>query len=152
MDILKLLLPQPLRRLRVRRYRTVDGQWGAGFVSAPAGWYVVLYRWVLTTRPVDDPDLELVYETRDEDGRFVRPHPGETLGELLDERGWSVADLANEAHLPSTYVTDVILGVEDVDEAAAKKIARATGTNKQFWLNLQSMHDQDVAARDAANS
>lgn len=143
MDILKLLLPQPLRRLRVRRYRTVDGQWGAGFVSAPAGWYVVLYRWVLTTRPVDDPDLELVYE--DDARSFVRPHPGETLGELLDERGWSIADLANEAQLPSTYVADVVMGADDIHLEAARKIARATGTNRRFWLNLQAMHDQDVA-------
>lgn len=68
-------------------------------------------------------------------------HPGEHLGEYLEENGWSQAELARRAGLTPKLVSEVINGKNPVTPETALKLEVATGLKAEIWLGLQSSWD-----------
>ena len=67
--------------------------------------------------------------------RLPTIHPGEMLrDEFLEPLGISVYKLAKSINVPRSRANDIVLG-------------RYIGTTAEFWINLQSSHDLDVAER-----
>lgn len=97
----------------------------------------------------EDLDREMVDFSDVASGRRLPPvHPGEILREeYLKPLALSVYRLARELKMPRPRLNDVVLGRRAVTIDTALRLARYLGTTPEFWLNLQSRYDLDVAGR-----
>ena len=64
-------------------------------------------------------------------------HPGETLAEVLEERGITCAELADRTGFPIMYIRNVIAGKDDISEDFAKSLEQTLDISHSFWRNLQ---------------
>ncbi|HUD97988.1 MAG TPA: HigA family addiction module antitoxin [Bryobacteraceae bacterium] len=73
-------------------------------------------------------------------------HPGETLREdFLKPLGLTANRLATELFVPVTRVNDLVRGRRSITADTALRLARYFGTTPQFWMNLQSNYDLELA-------
>ncbi len=82
-------------------------------------------------------------------GRRLPPvHPGEILrDEFLTPMKLSVYRLARALKISRPRLNDIVLGRRGVTTDTALRLGRYFGTTPEFWINLQSRHDLDVAER-----
>jgi len=79
-------------------------------------------------------------------------HPGETLREdFLKPLGLSVNRLAAELFVPVTRMNDIARGRRAITADTSLRLARYFGTTPQFWMNLQTNYDLELA-EDARGS
>jgi len=71
-------------------------------------------------------------------------HPGETIAEVLEERGISQAELAAGTGVSTAYVCNVIAGKKDISARFAYALEYVLGVPKSFWLNLQAHYDAQL--------
>ena len=64
-------------------------------------------------------------------------HPGDTLGEVLRERGWSAARLARVTGRSSVLIRLILNGKANITEKVAIDLERATGVSAEFWMIRQ---------------
>ena len=78
-------------------------------------------------------------------------HPGETLREdFLEPLGLSANRLAIELHVPVTRINDIAHGRRSITADTALRLSRYFGTSPQFWINLQTNYDLEVASDASA--
>lgn len=76
----------------------------------------------------------------------MRPvHPGEILGEELDELGISAEALASALAIPTDRVTAILQEKSGVSADTALRLSRYLGTTPQLWLNLQKTFELRMA-------
>ena len=76
----------------------------------------------------------------------MRPvHPGEILGEELQELGMSANALAKELGVPTNRITAILRGRRGVTADTALRLSCYFGTTPQLWLNLQQTFELRVA-------
>jgi len=76
----------------------------------------------------------------------MRPvHPGEILGEELDELGISAEALASALAIPTDRVTAVLQKKSGISADTALRLSRYLGTTPQLWLNLQKTFELRMA-------
>ncbi len=82
-------------------------------------------------------------------GRRLPPvHPGEILrDEFLRPLALSVYRLARALKIPRPRLNDIVLGRRGVTTDTALRLGHYFGTTPEFWINLQTRHDLDVAER-----
>ena len=68
-------------------------------------------------------------------------HPGEILGDGLDEVGMSANALSKALGAPANRVTKILNGQRDVSTDTALRLAHYFGTTPQLWLNLQETRE-----------
>lgn len=71
-------------------------------------------------------------------------HPGETIADLLEERGMSQKELAKRSGVSEPFLSDVIRGKKDISKSLAKGLEYALGTPGSFWLNLPANYDAEL--------
>ena len=74
-------------------------------------------------------------------------HPGEILGEELQELGITATELARQLAVPPNRITQIIQGRRSITGDTALRLAHWFGTDPQFWLNLQSSYEIDMAVQ-----
>ena len=67
------------------------------------------------------------------------------MAEFLDELGVSQYRLAKTIGVPPRRINEIVHGRRAVTADTALRIGRALGMTPEFWLNLQRMHDLDLA-------
>ena len=73
-------------------------------------------------------------------------HPGETLREdFLKPLGLAANRLAIELRVPVTRVNDIVRSKRAITADTALRLARYFGTTPQFWMNLQTNYDLELA-------
>jgi len=72
-------------------------------------------------------------------------HPGEHLAEILDELGISQYRLAKAIGVPPRRINEIVHGRRSITADTALRIGQALGMTPEFWLNLQKLHDLDLA-------
>ena len=72
-------------------------------------------------------------------------HPGEHLAEILDELGISQYRLAKAIGAPPRRINEIVHGRRSITADTALRIGKALGMTPEFWLNLQKLHDLDLA-------
>lgn len=72
-------------------------------------------------------------------------NPGETLLEVLEERGLRQADLVRATGFTAKHVNQVIKGRAHIGVEFALALEVALGIDAQFWMNLQTQHDIALA-------
>lgn len=77
-------------------------------------------------------------------------HPGEILREeLMVPLGLSINGLARALRVPVTRIGDIVHERRGISADTALRLARYFGSTPQFWLNLQSHYDLQIAEREA---
>ena len=71
-------------------------------------------------------------------------HPGETISDLLEERGMTQKELAQRAGVSEAFLSDVIHGKKDISKGLAMGLEYAFGVPGSFWLNLQANYDAEL--------
>ncbi|HEY1612169.1 MAG TPA: HigA family addiction module antitoxin [Rhizomicrobium sp.] len=73
-------------------------------------------------------------------------HPGEILLEdFLKPMGVSQYRLAQAMSVPPRRINEIVQGLRAVSADTALRLGRAFGMESEFWLNLQSRYDLEVA-------
>ena len=82
-------------------------------------------------------------------GRRLPPvHPGEILrDEFLAPMALSVYRLAQAIKVSRPILNDIVLTRRAVTTDTALRLGRYFGTTPEFWMNLQTRYDLDVAER-----
>jgi len=79
-------------------------------------------------------------------------HPGEVLlEEFLKPWGLSQNRLAQHMSITTARLNEIVRGKRGVTGDTALRLARATNTTPEFWLNLQALYNLETA-RDALGS
>ncbi len=72
-------------------------------------------------------------------------HPGEILGDELEELGLSSAELARLIEVPANRVSQIISGRRAISADTALRLGRYFGTSADLWMNLQKTYELDRA-------
>ena len=75
-------------------------------------------------------------------------HPGELLRDELQEIGVSLNELARALRVPMNRISAIVNGNRAITVDTAMRLARYFGTSPQYWLNLQSAYDLEVAEQE----
>jgi antitoxin HigA-1 len=75
-------------------------------------------------------------------------HPGEILQEDLADVGMSINELARAIHVPVNRLSRLIRRERGVTADTALRLAAFWGTSARYWMNLQTLYELDVAARE----
>jgi addiction module HigA family antidote len=74
-------------------------------------------------------------------------HPGEILKEeFLVPYGLSANRLAKAIGVPTNRITEIVNGTRNITGETAVLLGHAFGTTPEFWLNLQSRYELDLAS------
>lgn len=97
----------------------------------------------------EDLDRQAIDFSEIATGQLLPPvHPGEILrDELLVPLGLSVYRLARALKIPRPRLNDIVRGRRGVTVDTALRLGRYFGTTPEFWIDLQTRHDLDVAGR-----
>lgn len=71
--------------------------------------------------------------------------PGDTILEVLEERGWTQADLAERTGYSRKHINLLIKGGAGITEEAALKLERVLGSTAGFWLNREAQYREALA-------
>jgi antitoxin HigA-1 len=72
-------------------------------------------------------------------------HPGHILAEDLADMGISINRLARDTRMPVSRASEIVNGKRAISAETALRLARFFGTSPEYWLNLQTKYDLDVA-------
>ena len=75
-------------------------------------------------------------------------HPGRLLKRELAARELSANRFALAIRVPSGRITDILHGKRGVTPDTALRFARFFGNSADFWMNLQTRYDLDVAEKE----
>ena len=80
-------------------------------------------------------------------GARLKPvHPGEILREeFLVPLGISMNKLALDLHVPAPRIGEIVHRRRGITSDTALRLARYFDTTPNFWMNLQTAYDLDVA-------
>ena len=73
-------------------------------------------------------------------------HPGEILREqFMADFGVSINRLARDLRVPPTRIGEIVNERRAITPDTALRLARYFGTTAEFWMDLQTAYDLDVA-------
>lgn len=78
-------------------------------------------------------------------------HPGETLKEILEDRGMSQRELAARTGVTESYISSVVNCQKAISVSFAKKLEYALDIDASFWINLQANYDKELADFEEIN-
>jgi antitoxin HigA-1 len=72
-------------------------------------------------------------------------HPGEILADELEEMELSAKQLADVLEVPPNRLYQLLAGKRSMTADTALRLARYFGMSADFWMNLQSAYELDLA-------
>lgn len=75
--------------------------------------------------------------------------PGDTIADLLEERGWSQQELAQRLDYSEKHVSQLINGKVPLTEDAATRLNSVLGAPVGFWLKREAQYREQLAKLDA---
>ena len=80
------------------------------------------------------------------DERLAPVTPGDVLREeFMVPLNLSARALARDMDVPPNRITEIMNGERAVTAETALRLARRFSTSAEFWMNLQTIHDLEVA-------
>lgn len=71
-------------------------------------------------------------------------HPGETIADLIEDRGITQKELAQKIGISEEILNDVIHGRRGISKELAMGLERAIDVPCSFWMNLQSNYEEEL--------
>lgn len=78
-------------------------------------------------------------------------HPGEILGDELEELRKTPTELARELHVPANRISQLVAGKRGMTANTALRLEKWLGVSASFWLNLQKRYELDIARAGASD-
>lgn len=75
--------------------------------------------------------------------------PGESISDLLEERGWTQSDLAIRTGFTTKHINLLLKGNAAISEEAALKFERVLGSTARFWLSMETQYREHLARAEA---
>lgn len=75
--------------------------------------------------------------------------PGESIADLMEERGWTQTDLATRTGFTPKHVNLLLKGKAPISEDTALRLERVLGSTARFWLNLEAQYREHLARQQA---
>ena len=72
-------------------------------------------------------------------------HPGEILSDELEETGLSAKKLADVIEVPPNRLYQILAGKRNLTADTALRLGQYFGMSAEFWMNLQSAYELDLA-------
>jgi antitoxin HigA-1 len=82
--------------------------------------------------------------------KFPPVHPGQLLAEDLRDAGISMNQLAKAIQVPMNRISAIVNGQRGITGDTAVRLARYWGTTAEYWMNLQSRYELEVAQENLA--
>ena len=79
-------------------------------------------------------------------------HPGETIADVLEERGITQTELAARTGASPVYVSSVISGTKNISSNFAMALEYALDVPKSFWLKLQANYAAELLKLNEART
>ena len=79
-------------------------------------------------------------------------HPGEILADELQEIGLSAKRLAEVLQVPPNRLYQLLAGKRSMTADTALRLSRYFGTSADFWMNLQSAYELDLARQQTGKA
>jgi addiction module HigA family antidote len=79
-------------------------------------------------------------------------HPGEILSDELGEIGLSAKKLADVIEVPPNRLYQLLAGKRNVTADTALRLGQYFGMSAEFWMNLQSAYELDLARQQAGKT
>ena len=84
--------------------------------------------------------------------RLPAIHPGEILREDLQDMQIGINQLARDLRVPVNRISAIANGKRSITADTAMRLARYFGTSAQYWMNLQTSYDLEVAGQTSGTS
>ncbi|MEK6749522.1 MAG: HigA family addiction module antitoxin [Pseudomonadota bacterium] len=75
--------------------------------------------------------------------------PGDSIADLLEERGWSQTDLATRTGFTKKHVHMLLQGKAPISEDTALKLERVLGSSARFWMSLETQYREQLLRHEA---
>lgn len=82
---------------------------------------------------------------------WVSP-PGDTILDLIEERGWTQAELASRLGYTEKHISQLINGKVPLTDEAALRLERVLGSNAGFWLAREAKYREHSARLEAVKT
>jgi HTH-type transcriptional regulator/antitoxin HigA len=82
---------------------------------------------------------------------WVSP-PGHSILDLIEERGWTQAELAARLGYTEKRVSQLVNGKVPLIDDAALRLERILGSNAAFWLSREAKYREHCARLEAARA
>lgn len=79
-------------------------------------------------------------------------HPGETLEEILENKGITQKELANVTGFSPSFINNVISGKKNISAKFAAKLEYALRIPCSYWIKLQAYYDAEIAKFEELNN
>jgi addiction module HigA family antidote len=79
-------------------------------------------------------------------------HPGEILGDELEQIGLTAKKLAGVIEVPPNRLYQILAGKRNITADTALRLGRYFGMSADFWMNLQSAYELDLARQQSGKS
>src|SRR5450756_1071356 len=79
-------------------------------------------------------------------------HPGEILSDELEEIGLSAKRLADMIKVPPNRLYQLLAGKRSMTADTALRLSRYFGMSADFWMNLQSAFELDLARQQSGKA
>ncbi|MBK9166482.1 MAG: HigA family addiction module antidote protein [Bryobacterales bacterium] len=76
-------------------------------------------------------------------------HPGEILADELGEIGLTAKKLADVIEVPPNRLYQILAGKRNMTADTSLRLAQYFGTSADFWMNLQSAYELDLARKES---
>lgn len=76
---------------------------------------------------------------------LVAFHPGQYIGELIEDYQISQKEFAEKLGLSPKTISKLVNGEESISNDLAQKLEKLTNISMKTWLNLQASYDRKVA-------
>jgi HTH-type transcriptional regulator/antitoxin HigA len=70
--------------------------------------------------------------------------PGDLIEEVLEEYGWTRAELAQRLDFSAKHVNELLKGRASITADTAERLERVLGHDAGFWLRLEANYQQDL--------
>jgi antitoxin HigA-1 len=79
-------------------------------------------------------------------------HPGEILAGELEEMDLTAKKLAGLLEVPPNRLYQILAGKRNITAGTALRLARYFGMSPDFWMNLQSAYELDLARQQSGKA
>ena len=79
-------------------------------------------------------------------------HPGDILSDELEEIGLSAKRLADAIEVPPNRLYQLLAGKRSMTADTALRLGRYFGMTADFWMNLQSAYELDLARQQVGKA
>src|SRR5947208_9883420 len=73
--------------------------------------------------------------------------PGETISDLLEERGWTQSEFADRTGFTTKHISLLINGKAPITEETALRLERVLGSTARFWLTREVVYREALLRR-----